>query len=142
MSGSCVIELHSSRPFWGLLVGYASRAIGEGTNESFQALDRSKFADPSDLGCFQPSFNRVGQGAASLCFGADGHMADASSRHILFTQDESALNLKAAGIQPLRAQVHAQLIAAMHGSEKVRVAVHHRQGNLWPAFLAAAAGEY
>ena len=58
---------------------------------------------------------------------------------ILLLQQKAVVHLKTAGIQALRAEMHAELIAAMHWPEKVGTTVHHWQSDIRPAFLAAAA---
>ena len=104
-------------------------------------MRRSELADPADLGSFQPSFNRIRQSTASPCFCADGHVSDPSTGDVLVPQKKTVMNLKTAGIQALRVQMHSELIASMHWSEKVSAAVDHRERHLWPALLAAATGK-
>ena len=89
-------------------------------------MRRSELADPADLGSFQPSFNRIRQSTASPCFCADGHVSDPSTGDVLVPQKKTVMNLKTAGIQTLRVQMHSELIASMHRSEKVSAAVNHR----------------
>ena len=102
----------------------------------------SQFLDLSELRCLQPTLNRFRQVASSSCLDADGHMSDPSSGDVLFAQEKLVVNLKTAGIQALWFEKHSELIAAMHRSEKVRTAVHHRQRNLGPPLPVAAAWEH